>query len=93
MIMFKDYYFILGINKEATAQDIEEAYKGLRSKMDGNTSSALFQEVQEAFTILSDQEIKSLYDKELADFKWSDGFSNYIIKNHRLAKTLIQLIK
>lgn len=91
MIMFKDYYFILGINKDATAQDIEEAYKGLRSKMDGNTSSALFQEVQEAFTILSDQEIKSLYDKELADFKWSDGFSNYIIKNHRLANVISSL--
>ena len=89
--MFKDYYFILGINKDASIQNIEEAYKGLSSKMNDNSSSALYQEVQEAFTILSNQETKSLYDKELAAFKWSDGFSNYIIKDHRLANVISSL--
>lgn len=86
--MFKDYYLILGISKEVTAEDIEKAYKNVLSKMDDKTSPAYYQEVKEAFTVLSNKETKIMYDKELSAFNWSDGFGNHVIKDTKLASII-----
>ena len=63
--MFKDYYLILGIGKDATPEEIEKAFKDTDAKFNGNLSSVELQEAKEAFSVLSHQETKILYDKEL----------------------------
>ena len=89
--MFKDYYLILGISKDATSEEIDKAYKDAQSSMDDKTSSAYYQEVQEAFTILSNQETKQLYDNELSSFNRSEGFVNHVINDTKLASIINSL--
>ena len=91
-IMFKDYYLILGVGKDATPEEIEKAYNDAETMMNKNTSSARIQDIKEAYTVLSYQEAKSMYDKELATFNWSDGFANYKIKDQNL-ETLINTLQ
>lgn len=64
----KDYYDVLGINKDASTQDIKKAYKKLARKYhpDHNKSedsSAKFKEVQEAYETLSDEKKRAAYDQ------------------------------
>ena len=89
--MFKDYYLILGINKEATPEEIEKAFKDADAKFGGTANSKEFQDVKEAFAVLSHQETKILYDKELEAYNESDDFANYEIKDQSLAKTINSL--
>lgn len=92
LIMFKDYYLILGVGKNAIPEDIENAYNDAVSKMNDKTSSAYLQEVKEAYAVLSRHETKILYDKELATFNWSEGFANHTIKNQNLG-TIINTLQ
>ena len=89
--MFKDYYLILGIGKDATPEEIEKAFKDTDAKFNGNLSSIELQEAKEAFTVLSHQETKILYDKELDVYNQSDDFTNYEIKDKRLANIISSL--
>ena len=89
--MFKDYYLILGIGKDATPEEIEKAFKDTDAKFNGNLSSIELQEAKEAFTVLSHQETKILYDKELDVYNQSDDFTNYEIKDKRLANIINSL--
>jgi DnaJ-class molecular chaperone with C-terminal Zn finger domain len=89
--MFKDYYLILGIGKEATPEEIEKAFKDAEAKLDGATSSKEFQDIKEAFAVLSHQETKILYDKELEAYNESGDFANYEIKDRSLANTINSL--
>lgn len=65
----KDYYDILGIQKNAKEQEIKSAYRKLAKKWhpDSNPNDkkaeALFKEITEAYNVLSDAEKKRLYDK------------------------------
>ena len=61
----KDYYSILGVNKEATEADIKKAFHKLAhkyhpDKKDGD--EAKFKEVNEAYQILSDRKRRAEYD-------------------------------
>lgn len=89
--MFKDYYLILGIGKDATPEEIEKAFKDTDAKFNGNLSSVELQEAKEAFSVLSHQETKILYDKELDVYNLSDDFTNYEIKDKRLANIISSL--
>ncbi len=89
--MFKDYYLILGIGRDATLEEIEKALKDTDAKFNGNVSSIELQEAKEAFTVLSHQETKVLYDKELDAYNQSDDFANYEIKDERLANIISSL--
>jgi curved DNA-binding protein len=59
-----EYYTTLGINKDASADEIKRAYRGLASKHhpDKGGDTAMFQKIQEAYATLSDPEKKSQYD-------------------------------
>ena len=65
----RDYYDVLGVSRDATADQIKKAYRGLARKHhpDANpgdkTAEAKFKEVQNAYDILSDKEKKSRYDQ------------------------------
>ena len=60
----KDYYSILGITKNATESEIKTAYRKLAKKhhpdRGGNTTK--FQEIQEAYSVLSDPKKRQQYD-------------------------------
>jgi len=67
--MGKDYYKILGVTKESTDKEIKKAYRTLSKKYhpdknpDNKESEDKFKEVSEAYSILSDKEKKSNYDR------------------------------
>ena len=59
-----DYYSILGIDKTASQDDIKRAYRSLASKHhpDKGGDTAKFQEIQEAYAVLSDPDKRAEYD-------------------------------
>ena len=78
MSIKKDYYEVLGINKNADDKAIKKAYRKLAKKYhpdinpgDAN-AEAKFKEVTEAYEILSNPEKRKLYDQfGHAAFEWN----------------------
>ncbi|MBW3658156.1 MAG: molecular chaperone DnaJ [Actinobacteria bacterium] len=65
----KDYYAVLGVPKDASADDIKKAYRKLAranhpdSKPDDPAAEQRFKEVGEAYAILGDEEKRREYDE------------------------------
>ena len=63
-----NYYEILQINKNASKSDIKKAYHKLSKKYHPdknkeNNAKVIFQQINEAYSILSDEKKKDIYDK------------------------------
>jgi molecular chaperone DnaJ len=80
--MNKDYYKILGVERNATKEDLKKAYRKLAvqyhpDKNPGNKESeAKFQELAEAYGTLSDDQKRSKYDMGGSFFQ-SAGFNPF----------------
>ena len=65
----RDYYEVLGVDKNAGADDIKRAYRQLAKKYHPDMNpgdaeaEARFKEVNEAYAVLSDEEKKAKYDQ------------------------------
>lgn len=65
----KDYYSVLGVDKNASADDIKSAYRKMAKKYhpdlnkDDKNAAEKFKEVNEAYEILGDEKKRSNYDQ------------------------------
>lgn len=80
----RDYYEVLGVSKNATADELKKAYRVLAKKYhpDANPgdkeAEAKFKEASEAYAILSDSEKRKQYDQfGHAAFDGTGGYSGY----------------
>lgn len=69
MAVKRDYYEVLGLNRNATEEEIKKAYRQLAKKyhpdmnQGDKSAEAKFKEVNEAYEVLSDKEKKARYDQ------------------------------
>lgn len=88
---FKDYYEILGVERDAAKDDIKHAYRRLARKYHPDVSTetdaeARFKDIGEAYEVLSDPEKRAAYDQLGANWQngqsftpppgWEDQFSS-----------------
>ncbi len=78
----RDFYEVLGINKNASQEEIKSAYRRLAKKYHPDlckeeNAEEKFKEVQEAYSVLSDENKRRQYDQfGHAAFDGSGGFSS-----------------
>jgi curved DNA-binding protein len=77
--MDEDYYAILKVARDASAEDIQKSYRKLAAKYhpdmnEGNKKAReTFQKVQRAYEVLNDPEKRKLYDKFGSSFEGASG--------------------
>ena len=66
---YKDYYSVLGVNKNSTSEEIKKAFRKLAVKYhpdrnpDNKASEEKFKEISEAYEVLGDTEKRQKYDQ------------------------------
>jgi len=77
---FKDYYEIIGVNRDATQGEIKRAYKKLARKYHPDVSKETnaeikFKELGEAYEVLKDPEKRLAYDQFGTNYKAGQDFN------------------
>ncbi len=75
--MSKDYYKILGVEKNASADEVKKAFKKLAMQHHPDRQGGdekKFKEINEAYQVLSDQDKRQKYDQFGSDFEQQGGF-------------------
>lgn len=76
---FRDYYQILGVDRDVSADELKKAYRRLARKYHPDVSKQAdaedkFKEVQEAYEVLKDPEKRAAYDQLGHDWKAGQEF-------------------
>ena len=77
----RDYYEILGVDRQVSEADLKKAYRRLAMKhhpdrnKDDSDADGKFREIQEAYGVLSDPQKRSLYDRFGHDAVGASGAS------------------
>jgi molecular chaperone DnaJ len=77
----KDYYQILGVNKNASEKEIKQAYRRLARKHhpdlnpDDKSAEAKFKEINAAYEVLSDPEKRKKYDQFGDQWEYAEQFA------------------
>lgn len=90
--MAKDYYKILGVGKDASQDDLKKAYKNLAKKYHPDLnketgSTEKFKEINEAYSVLSDEQKRANYERfgdsgeQFSGFQGHQGFSEDIFSD------------
>ena len=75
-----DYYRTIEVGREATQQEIRQAYRRLARQYHPDVNSGekdteeKFKEINEAYTVLSDTESRRKYDRYGNDWKHADQY-------------------
>ena len=72
--MARDYYEVLGVSRDATHEQIQEAFRTLARKYHPDVNSTpgaedRFKELNEAYHVLSDPDTRKRYDRFGEDFR------------------------
>ncbi|MEJ2669806.1 MAG: DnaJ C-terminal domain-containing protein [Gammaproteobacteria bacterium] len=78
---YKDYYKIMGLKREATQDELKQAYRKLARKYHPDVSKesdaeVKFKEVGEAYEVLKDPEKRAAYDRLGANWKAGQDFQS-----------------
>lgn len=73
-MVFKDYYALLAISSEASAEEIKQAFRTQAIKWHPDKNPSLdttrqMQEINEAYIILKDNEARAKYDREYRHYQ------------------------
>jgi molecular chaperone DnaJ len=77
----KDYYQILGVNRNASGKEIKQAYRRLARKHhpdlnpNDKSAEARFKEINAAYQVLSDAEKRKKYDQFGEQWEYADQFA------------------
>jgi curved DNA-binding protein len=79
MVGYKDYYDILGVDRNASKEDIQRAYRKLARKFHPDLNKAAdaelkFKEINEAYEVLKDPEKRKKYDQLGSDWQAGQDF-------------------
>jgi curved DNA-binding protein len=86
---FIDYYKVLGVDKNATQEDIKKAYRKLARKLhpdlnpNDKEAHKKFQEINEANEVLSDPEKRKKYDQYGKDWQHAEQFEQARQSQHQ----------
>ena len=77
----RDYYEVLGVDKNASEQDIKKAFRKLAmmyhpDRNKAKDAEAKFKEINEAYSVLSDKQKRATYDQFGHDGLNQQGFSS-----------------
>lgn len=101
--MNKNYYDILGVSKDASAEEIKKAYLKLAKKYHPDTSKKdnaeeMMAKINEAYDVLSDERKRAKYDLDLAkgtvessyvsEEEYEETVKNYSEKERKVAERL-----
>ena len=101
--MKKNYYDILGVSKDASAEEIKKAYLKLAKKYHPDTSKEdnaeeMMAKINEAYDVLSDERKRAKYDLDLAkgtvessyvsEEEYEETVKNYSEKERKVAERL-----
>jgi len=79
----RDYYEVLGIERDASAKDMKKAYRALAMKFhpdrnpDNKEAESSFKEAAEAYEVLGDEKKRELYDRFGHDGLRNSGYGGF----------------